>query len=75
MIYEAFKKMFLGIAMLAPLTLAAQEYDEELQMSTDIVYWYRICSAVPGMEGYAMTDLNGEVEGEDHERITARSGS
>ena len=67
MIYEAFKKMFLGIAMLAPLTLAAQEYDEELQMSTDIVYWYRICSAVPGMEGYAMTDLNGEVEGEDHE--------
>ena len=67
MIHEAFKKMFLGIAMLAPLTLAAQEYDEELQMSTDIVYWYRICSAVPGMEGYAMTDLNGEVEGEDHE--------
>ena len=67
MIYEAFKKMFLGIVMLAPLTLAAQEYDEELQMSTDIVYWYRICSAVPGMEGYAMTDLNGEVEGEDHE--------
>ena len=67
MIYEAFKKMFLGIAMLAPLTLAAQEYDEELQMSTDIVYWYRICNAAPGMEGYAMTDLNGEVEGEDHE--------
>ena len=67
MIYEAFKKMFLGIAMLAPLTLAAQEYDEELQMSTDIVYWYRICSAVPGMEGYAMTDLLADADCEEPE--------
>ena len=61
------KRLFMGLALLTSLSASAQEFDSELQMSTDIVYWYRICSAVPGMEGYAMTDLNGEVEGEDHE--------
>ena len=57
----------MGLALLTSLSASAQEFDSELQLSSDVVYWYRICSAVPGMEGYAMTDLNGEVEGEDHE--------
>jgi len=41
----------------------------ELQLSNDVVYWYRICNALPGMEGYAMTDLNGAVPGEDQEDV------
>lgn len=64
---KTLRKVFWAFALLTPMSLGAQEFDSELQLSTDIVYWYRICSAVPGMEGYAMTDLNGEVEGEDHE--------
>ena len=67
MTFISLKRLFMGLALLTSLSASAQEFDSELQMSTDIVYWYRICSAVPGMEGYAMTDLNGEVEGEDHE--------
>ena len=39
----------MGLALLTSLSASAQEFDSELQMSTDIVYWYRICSAVPGM--------------------------
>lgn len=55
--------------MLAPLSLAAQEFDSELQLSDEeTVCWYRICNAAPGMDGYAMTDLNGHTEdGEDYE--------
>lgn len=66
---KTFRKVFWGFALLASLSAGAQEYDSELQLSTDIIYWYRICSAVPGMEGYAMTDLNGEIDGEDHEDV------
>lgn len=55
--------------MLAPLSLAAQEFDSELQLSDEeTTCWYRICSAVTGLDGYAMTDLNGHIEdGEDYE--------
>ena len=67
MIFISLKRLFMGLALLTSLSASAQEFDSELQLSSDVVYWYRICSAVPGMEGYAMTDLNGEVEGEDHE--------
>jgi hypothetical protein len=69
MTYKSLKTLSLGVALLASLSANAQEFDSELQLSTDIVYWYRICSAVPGMESYAMTDLNGEVEGGDHEDV------
>ena len=58
MTYKSLKTLFLGVALLTSLSASAQEFDSELQLSTDIVYWYRICSAVPGMESYAMTDLN-----------------
>ena len=66
MIYKTFKKMFLGIAVLASLSAGAQEFDSELQLSTDIIYWYRICSAAPGMEDLAMTDYNGMIDTNDY---------
>ena len=55
--------------MLAPLSLAAQEFDSELQLSDEeTVCWYRICNAAPGMDGFAMTDLNPtEEDGEEHD--------
>ena len=56
MTYKLLKTLSLGVALLATLSASAQDFDSELQLSTDIVYWYRICSAVPGMESYAMTD-------------------
>lgn len=59
---KTLRKVFWAFALLTPMSLGAQEFDSELQLSTDIVYWYRICSAVPGMEGYAMTDLNATAE-------------
>lgn len=66
---KTLRKVFWALALLAPLSIGAQEFDSELQLSTDIVYWYRICNAAPGMESFAMTDLNGEVEGEDLEDV------
>ena len=62
MTYKSLKTLSLSFALLAPLSIGAQEFDSELQLSTDIIYWYRICSAVPGMEEYAMTDPNLEAE-------------
>ena len=67
MIYKALKHVLLGFGLLASLSAGAQDFDSELQLSDDtgIVYWYRICSAVPGMEGYAMTDYNGMTDTEE----------
>ncbi|MBR5051736.1 MAG: hypothetical protein IKW91_00755 [Bacteroidaceae bacterium] len=62
MTYKSLKTLSLGIALLASLSARAQEFDSELQLSTDVVYWYRICSAASGMESYAMTDLDSETE-------------
>ena len=56
MIYRTFRSLFCAFGLLIALSAGAQEFDSELQLSTDIVYWYRICNAAPGMEGYAMTD-------------------
>ena len=69
MIYKTLRRVFMGIAMLAPLSLAAQEFDSELQLSDEeTVCWYRICNAAPGMNSYAMTDLNPtEDSGEEHD--------
>ena len=69
MIYRTLRRVFMGIAMLAPLSLAAQEFDSELQLSDEeTVCWYRICNAAPGMDSYAMTDLNPtEDSGEEHD--------
>ena len=69
MIYRTFRNLFWGISLLAALSASAQEqeFDSELQLSNDeVIYWYRICNAAPGMEGYAMTDLNPTENGEDH---------
>ena len=65
MTYKSLKRLFWGIILLAPLSAGAQEFDSELQLSTDIIYWYRICSAVSGMEGYAMTDCSELVQNAD----------
>lgn len=71
MTYKTIKNMLLGFALLAPLSAGAQDFDSELQLSgsDDVVYWYRICSAAPGMELYAMTDLNAASEGDDQEDL------
>ena len=70
MIYKTFRNVFMGFVLLAPLSAGAQEFESELQLSNDeTVYWYRISNASPGMDGYAMTDLNGIVDGEDHEDV------
>ena len=65
MIYRTFRTLFWGIGLLAALSASAQEqeFDSELQLSNDeVIYWYRICSALPGMEGYAVTDFSEEDE-------------
>lgn len=69
MIYKVFKRVFWGVALLISLSAVAQDFDSELQLSTDIVYWYRICSAVPGMEDYAMTDCNWTDDSEEHDDL------
>ncbi|MBO7138191.1 MAG: hypothetical protein J6V92_06970 [Bacteroidaceae bacterium] len=69
MIYKTFRSIFLGLSLLVALSAGAQEFDSELQLSTDIIYWYRICNAAPGMDGLAMTDLNSATDGEDQEDI------
>ena len=52
--------MLLGFSLLLSLSAGAQGFDSELHLSTDDeICWYRICSALPGMEDYAMTDFNG----------------
>lgn len=57
------RKMLLGVALLMTATAGAQEFASELQMSDgETTYWYRICSAVPGMQELVMTNGIGEDE-------------
>lgn len=65
MTYKSLKRLFLSACLLAPLSAGAQEFDSELQLSTDITYWYRICSAASGMEEYAVTDCSELVQDTD----------
>lgn len=67
--HKTIRSVFVGFTLLTSLSVGAQEPGMELQLSNDVVYWYRICNALPGMEGYAMTDLNGAVPGEDQEDV------
>lgn len=71
MICKTFRHVLLGFGLLASLSAGAQDFDSELQLSGSdgIVYWYRICNAAPGMELYAMTDLNAAAEGDDQEDL------
>ena len=70
MIYKTLKLVLLSAALFASLWAEAQDFGSEPTLSTDeVIYWYRICSAVPGLENYAMTDLGGEVDGEDALRL------
>ncbi|MBR4130574.1 MAG: hypothetical protein IKU02_06595 [Bacteroidaceae bacterium] len=63
MTYKSLKTISLGVALLASLSAIAQDFDSELQLSNDeTTYWYRICNAATGMDGYAMTDLGPETE-------------
>jgi len=61
--YHTLKDALLGVTLLSSLTAASQEFDSELHLSTDKdVYWYRICSALPGLETFAVTDFSNEDE-------------
>ena len=67
MTYKPLKTLYLGVALLASMSAIAQDFDSELQLSNDeTIYWYRICSAATGMEGFAMTDLNGMTDAEEY---------
>lgn len=70
-LFAGFRNLFAGFAVLVSLSASAQDFSSELQMSTDeTICWYRICNAQPGMEGYAMTDLNGHPDdGEDYDDL------
>ena len=59
---KSLKTFSLAFALLACVSASAQNFDSELQLSTNVTYWYRICSAAPGMESYAMTDLYSETK-------------
>lgn len=70
MINKTLKRTLLCLASLLCLTAGAQEYDSELQLSDEeTVCWYRICNAAPGMDVYAMTDLNSALDGEGHDDL------
>ena len=56
------RKWLLGVALLTTATAGAQEFASELQMSGETTYWYRICSALPGMQEWVMTNGIGEDE-------------
>lgn len=63
--HNAFKGVLWGLAMLSAVTAGAQEYESELQVwdpldESETTYWYRICSALPELEGYAVTDYSEE---------------
>lgn len=73
MIYKTLRRVFTGIAMLASLSLAAQEFDSELQLSDEeTTCWYRICNASSGMDSYAMTDLNAGKESDEDQTDALR---
>lgn len=56
------RRFLFGFCLLFPFGARAQEAATELQLSSgDVICWYRICSAVPGMEAYAMTDLESDA--------------
>lgn len=69
MTFISLKRLFVGLCLLAPAWLAAQEFDDELQLSSDVVYWYRISNAAAGMDGLAMTDVNGSTASEEYQNI------
>ena len=69
MTFISHKRLFMGLCLLAPAWLAAQEFDDELQLSSDVVYWYRISNAAAGMDGLAMTDVNGSTGSEEYQNI------
>ena len=69
MTFISLKRLFMGLALLTPAWLAGQEFDSELQLSSDVVYWYRICTAAPGLDGFAMTDVNTGSASDDYQNM------
>lgn len=70
MTYKALKQTLWCLTLLVSLPAGAQDLDSEPQLSNEeTVYWYRICNAAPGMDNYAMTDLNALMDGEDHDDL------
>ena len=61
--HHATKGVLWGICLLLSQIASAQEFDMELRLSTsEDIYWYRISSALPGLEAYAVTDFSEEDE-------------
>ena len=70
MIHKNLKRTLWSLVLLISLPAGAQDLDSEPQLSNEeTVYWYRICNAAPGMDNYAMTDLNALMDGEDHDDL------
>ncbi len=70
MFHHTIKRTLWSIILLASLPTGAQEYDPQPQLSDNGTnYWYRICNAAPGMDTYAMTDLNAVLDDEDHDDL------
>ena len=57
--YSMLRKVLLGFALLSSVAAGAQQFETDLQLSTEETeYWYRICNASAGMQAYAMTDCS-----------------
>ena len=53
------KELLISFFLLVTQSLEAQQFASELQISSEeTTFWYRICSAVPDMQDYAMTDCS-----------------
>ena len=70
MTFISLKRLFMGMCLLAPAWLTAQEFDDELQLSDEeTVCWYRICTGATGLDGLAMTDVNGSTGSEEYQNM------
>lgn len=57
--YKRLRFLLFGVALFSAATAGAQQFDTELQMSNaETTCWYRICSAVTGMQDFVMTDCS-----------------
>ena len=68
--YQTFRNVLPLLGLLASASVLAQDLSAELQLSTDEeICWYRICSAVPAMTDFAMTDVNAADAGKEQEDL------
>lgn len=61
--HHTIKDVLWSVCILFPLGATAQGFDTELRISnSEDTYWYRISSALPGLETYAVTDYSDKDE-------------